>query len=284
MAVTDMVQVRRAIEESDKRSEVALKLLMDERPIYGSDPNSGVAGSVDAALTAQELKTQLETQKAMNQSLASMNEKLQKERDSYKALLEESEKEKLRPLSLPVLYKGSPELPKLVADEMKGYEHKAGDFILSDSWEGNRNLTDPGQSVIIDLAKIDITWIPRKITVYRNNQYFTGLKVTYTNGQEISRGSMVGTCTFAEDLTNDKIRAAWISSSPKKAIGLSVIDGLWFVSNKCRRDDFVCTEELENRTGRPYEAPAGYSLRGFWSQHSAAIDRLGLIWGRDSLI
>ena len=223
----------------------------------------------DAVKAKKEADTKLAEHTAKNKNL--------------EALLADANTKIPKPRPAPKLFYGKKELlPQKMQKILPEYESYAGEFRLSDGWEGNTNLSEANSDVKIDLDRLKSDWLPKKIKIWYSG-LITGLRIDYANGEHTVHGEEKGTYVRLElDDGHVKIRSVYLVSRKRDEDTFSVVDQIEMTTNRADRvgHEFF-GKKPPNAHYSALEAPPGFSLRGFWSQTSKGIDRLGLIWGKD---
>ncbi|MCJ1406833.1 hypothetical protein MMC19_000903, partial [Ptychographa xylographoides] len=155
------------------------------------------------------------------------------------------------------------------------------DCRISWAWAGNRDIDEEGSDNFAastdDVGPDDYI---KKVTTYRNKKFLRGVSVLYRCGKEVQHG----TCGDASDTSesyelaeNEHFIQGTVHESDKAQFDTPVVDSLRLFTNLGWRFWPKCEEENDGDSHSGL-APPGYVLKGFWTQHGEALDRLGLIW------
>ncbi|KAI9163802.1 hypothetical protein HJFPF1_05429 [Paramyrothecium foliicola] len=187
---------------------------------------------------------------------------------------------------------------------LKEYASYADKFLLGMSAAAEAGDTLPVDDTVTPfnaLDTIDLNWTIRSITFASKEGKLTGLKVLYTNGQELKHGNVdreVWTCEVKSDLviakltagratqggpgfidTIEFIRADEGSGKGEQALWPLDVSTLRYLGEGNVRvgvDVDVIVEKAPNFGGN-----ARWTIRGFYGEYNAgAISRLGVVWGR----
>lgn len=233
-------------------------------------------------------------EKSIDQLNANLREKeveLKRLRDDIKSL--KSTAEMISRLPLRVCQFGSLRLPDLLLQEVSDFEkwstnwrlgYIGGNLTLTSKADDSTPVFNFGNKVNNATAITDRhKYIPTKINLYPKADCIGGILVEYANKEVIKTGRLEGfsqTMTLAAD---ERITWYEVTGSHSTEFGKPMVSSLKLQTN--RGKSFSWTARNPMRTDRNVwaeYAPAGFSLRGFWGQSGWGIDRLGVVWARDS--
>ncbi|KAI0151373.1 hypothetical protein BJ166DRAFT_535843 [Pestalotiopsis sp. NC0098] len=233
-------------------------------------------------------------EKSIDQLNANLREKeteLKRLRDDIKSL--KSTAEMIDRLPLRVCQFGSLRLPDLLLQEVSDFEKWStnwrlgfigGNLKLTSKADDSTPVFNFGNKVNNATAITDRhKYIPTKINLYPKADCIGGIFIEYANKEVIKTGRLEGfsqTMTLAAD---ERITWYEVTGSHSTEFGKPMVSSLKLQTN--RGKSFSWTARSPMRTDRNVwaeYAPAGFSLRGFWGQSGWGIDRLGVVWARDS--
>ena len=188
----------------------------------------------------------------------------------------------------PILYPRGDKLPKQAQDWVEANTNYSNQYQLSSCWVGN---VDAGQdlpfkvSLSEGLSDRDIL---QGITIYCTKTYIRGVAITYTVGKVIRHGECgpAGQDDKILELklaTGEKITSCFLTAG-KWAFGAAVVDCIRFGTSYCNflQADYHPSWATDTMAKLDI-APDGYALKGLWTKNGAALDQLGVIWGKSPL-
>ncbi|KAI0142772.1 hypothetical protein GGR57DRAFT_377714 [Xylariaceae sp. FL1272] len=196
-------------------------------------------------------------------------------------------------LPLKVCQFGSLRLPVLLLDEVTKFEEWStnwrlgfigGNMKIEQKQEGapvfNFGGTVNGKTPMWSRHK----YIPTKIQVWVVYQAIGGIKVHYACNDTIS----IGRCDKGKESrlvlsADERVTSYEVQGNHTKDFGTSMATYLKLRTNKGAEKTWQAESRLrEDENTWAEVAPSGFSLRGFWGQAGYALDRLGVVWARDS--
>ncbi|KAK6200853.1 hypothetical protein LQW54_009436 [Pestalotiopsis sp. IQ-011] len=227
----------------------------------------------------------------LNANLREKEAELKKLRDDIKSL--KSTTEMISRLPLRVCQFGSLRLPDLLLQEVSDFEKWSTNWRLG-YIGGNLTLTskaDDATPVFNFGNKVNnataITnrhkYIPTRVTLYPRNDSIGGIQVSYANNETIKVGRVEGSSQTLFLSTDERITWYEVTGGHSKEFGKPMVSSLKLQTNKGKSYSWKARNPLtEDQNVWAEYATAGFSLRGFWGQAGWAIDRLGVVWARDS--
>ncbi|KAF3008205.1 hypothetical protein E8E14_008744 [Neopestalotiopsis sp. 37M] len=283
------------LKSSESANSDALKKAREHESVLSKEVNS-LKEQEKKARDAQkkasdELARKEKNIEQLNADLKKKETELKQLRNDIKSL--QSQADMIAKLPLRVCQFGSLRLPDKLLEEVSNFEK------WSQNWRlgfigGNLNLTakdEDAPQVFNFGSKVNNadaitnrhTYIPTRITLYPRSDCIGGILVSFANNYKFQVGRCQGSSESFDLNSNERITWYEVQGAHSKEFGHPMVTGLklrtsngknysWAAKSRLREDENIWAES----------APAGFSLRGFWGQAGWGIDRLGVVWARDS--
>ncbi|ETS81500.1 hypothetical protein PFICI_06502 [Pestalotiopsis fici W106-1] len=283
------------LKSSDTANSDALKKALEQEKALTKKVNT---------LTEQEAKARAAQTKASSeltkkeQNIEQLTADLKKKDAELKQLRDDirnlkSQADMIARLPLRVCQFGSLRLPDLLLQEVSDFEK------WSQNWRlgyigGNLSLTakDKDETPVFNFGnKVNNaaaitnrhTYIPTKITLYPRSDSIGGIMITYANKFTFQVGRLEGSYESFSLSTDERVTWYEVQGNHSKEFGKPMVTVLKLRTNKGKSYSWAAKSRLsEDENIWAESAPAGFSLRGFWGQAGWGIDRLGVVWARDS--
>lgn len=227
----------------------------------------------------------------LNANLREKEAELKKLRDDIKSL--KSTTEMISRLPLRVCQFGSLRLPDLLLQEVSDFEkwstnwrlgYIGGNLTLTSKADDATPVFNFGNKVNNATAITDRhKYIPTRVTLYPRNDSIGGIQISYANNETIKVGRVEGSSQTLVLSTDERITWYEVTGSHSKEFGKPMVSSLKLQTNKGKSYSWKARNPLsEDQNVWAEYATAGFSLRGFWGQAGWGIDRLGVVWARDS--